>query len=137
METIKRFLEDEIIGTKTYYIATWAATQAVSPNMTLWQPSKLKSLKNGADYILITAKEFLPAVKPLTELRRRQGLRVKSVSVEDIYNEFNHGIFDPAAIKAFLKFAYDNWNRPAPIYIFLVGDASVDYRGYLKKSEKK
>ena len=127
--------EDEIIGSKTYYIATLAQLKQ-SPNMTLWQPSKLKSLKNGADYILITAREFLPAVKPLTELRRSQGLRVKSVSVEDIYNEFNHGLFDPAAIKAFLKFAYDNWNRPAPIYIFLVGDASVDYRGYLKKGKK-
>ncbi|WP_141698998.1 C25 family cysteine peptidase, partial [Candidatus Marithrix sp. Canyon 246] len=60
-------------------------------NISVWQSPELKNPNNGADYILITAKEFLPAVEPLAELRHQQGLRVKTVSVEDIYNEFNHG----------------------------------------------
>ncbi|RKZ83620.1 MAG: hypothetical protein DRR19_18835 [Candidatus Parabeggiatoa sp. nov. 1] len=127
--------EDTVTDTKTYYIATLAQLKP-PPNITLFQPARLKSVKNGADYILITAMDLLPAVQPLSELRRRQGLRVKSVSVEDIYNEFNEGLFDPAAIKAFLKYAYEHWSRPAPTYVFLVGDASMDYRGYLNKAKK-
>lgn len=95
-------------------------------NITLWQSPQLKSPNNGADYILITAKEFLPAVEPLSNLRRQQGLRVKTVSVEDIYNEFNYGLSDSAAIKEFLAYAYENWAKPAPTYVFLVGDAKIN-----------
>ena len=131
----KAVFEETVTDTKTYYVSTHNQLK-LPPNISPWKPTKLKSFKNGADYILITAREFLPAVEPLCELRRRQGLRVKSVSVEDIYNEFNNGLFDPAAIKAFLKYAYNNWSRPAPTYVFLVGDASVDYRGYLNKAKK-
>ena len=118
---------------KRYLIST--TKQIKSPlNITPVQPARLKSPKNAADYILITAKEFLPTVKPLGELRRQQGLRVKIVSVEDIYNEFNHGLFDPAAIKDFLQYAYHNWNPPAPTYVFLVGDANINYEN--KRTKK-
>ncbi|MBN2284007.1 MAG: hypothetical protein JXO48_08970 [Deltaproteobacteria bacterium] len=85
---------------------------------------------NGADYILITAEDFLDAVEPVLELRELQGLRVRAVSVEDIYGQFNEGIVDPAAVKEFIQYAYENWQRPAPRYVFLVGDASIDYRDY-------
>lgn len=117
---------------KHYWLSS--TSQIKSPyRLTPVQPAKLKSPKNGADYILITAKIFLGAVEPLGELRRQQGLRVKIVSVEDIYNEFNEGVFDPAAIKNFLRYAYHNWNRPAPTYVFLVGDASMDYKNKTTK----
>lgn len=120
---------------KTYYILT--EPQIKSPfKLVPWKSTQLKSRKNAADYLLITAQEFLPVVEPLTERRRQQGLRVKSVSVEDIYNEFNEGVFDPTAIKKFLKFAYENWSRPAPTYVFLVGEAHLNYKGSGKKINK-
>jgi hypothetical protein len=53
------------------------------------------------------------------------------VTVEQIYDEFNQGVIDPVAIKKFLKYAYEHWSPPAPTYVFLVGDANTDYRGYL------
>jgi hypothetical protein len=56
--------------------------------------------------------------------------------VEDIYNEFSYGLFDPQAIKDFLKYAYDNWGKPTPTYVFLVGDANTDYRDYLATGKK-
>jgi len=133
-QNYKAIFEDTLNDAKTYHVTILNQLKQ-SPNVKLWQSARLKSVKNRADYILITAKEFLPAVEPLSEWRRSQGLRVKSVSVEDIYNEFNHGIFDPGAIKAFLKYAYENWNPPVPRYVFLVGDASIDYRGYLNKAK--
>jgi hypothetical protein len=55
------------------------------------------------------------------------------VNVTDIYDEFSFGLFDPDAIKAFLEHAYWEWQRPSPIYVLLVGDASFDYRGNLSE----
>lgn len=83
---------------------------------------------NGADFILITPEEFAPSLFPLCQLRKNQGHRIKCVTVEDIYNEFNYGIFHPSAIKTFLQHAYDNWTPPSPGYVLLVGDANTDYR---------
>ncbi len=126
--------EDRVTESKTYYVLTINQYKQ-PPSTTLWQPAKLKHPKNGADYILITDKAFLPAVEPLCDFRRQQGLRVKSVSVEEIYNEFNQGLSDPAAIKAFLKYTYENWSGPAPTYVFLVGDANMNYRAKKKPNK--
>ncbi|MBE9569230.1 MAG: hypothetical protein IMF11_01270 [Proteobacteria bacterium] len=126
----KAIFEDQVTGARTYYVLT--ISKIMQPDsITLWEPENLKSTTNGADYIVITAREFLPSVEPLCQLRQSQGLRVKAVSVEDIYNEFNYGLFDPEAIKDFLKYACENWDQPAPTYVLLVGDANTDYRDYL------
>ncbi len=128
--------ETSAIENKTYYIS--ALSKIKSPaHTTAWQPTKLKSTKNGADYILITAADFLPAVAPLSQLRRQQGLRVKEVSVEQIYDEFNDGLADPQAIKQFLKYAYDNWRLPVPTYVFLVGDANLNYKNQSNRKPNK
>ncbi len=123
--------EDILSGTKTYCVLTQNRISK-PPALALWQPTKLRSTGNGADYILITPRAFLPSVKPLCNLRKSQGYRVSAVAVEDVYNEFSYGMFDPQAIKDFLKYAYENWEKPAPTYVFLVGDANTDYRDYLE-----
>jgi hypothetical protein len=123
--------EVQAFGDKRYYLTT--TNQIKSPtNITLFQPH-LNTSTNGADYLLIIAKEFLPAVQPLIELRQRQGLRTQAVSIEDIYNEFNHGISNTIAIKKFLRYAYQHWISPAPTYIFMVGDS---HYYYLKTGDK-
>ena len=33
------------------------------------------------------------------------------------------------AIQKFLRYAYNNWQQPAPTYVLLVGDAHYDYKG--------
>ncbi len=87
-------------------------------------PSDLLSKQNSADYIIITSTELMRDVQPLANLRSQQGLRAKVVDVQDIYDEFNHGIINPYAIRDFLKYAYENWQPPAPTYVLLVGDAN-------------
>jgi len=91
-------------------------------------PSDLRGLHNGADYIIITDTEFVRDVQPLANFRRQQGLRSKVVTVEDIYDEFSHGINNPYALRDFLKYAYENWQSPAPTYVLLVGDANPKER---------
>ncbi|MFC1572215.1 C25 family cysteine peptidase [Candidatus Eisenbacteria bacterium] len=93
------------------------------------EASFLHSSARGADYIIITHEEFYDSVQPLKGLRESDGLRVAVIDVEDVYDEFAYGNVDPNALKAFLAFAYDNWQPPAPTYVLLVGDASFDYKG--------
>ncbi len=98
------------------------------------RPSNLRSPQNGADYILISHERFWDAARSLAEHRRAQNLRVATVDVQDIYDEFNDGIFDPMAIQKFLQYAYENWQPPAPLYVLLVGDATWAYDKPLARS---
>ncbi len=86
--------------------------------------SDLRSQHNGADYIIITHTDFMRDVQPLADFRSKQGLRTKVVDVQDIYDEFNHGLINPYALRDFLKYTYENWQSPAPTYVLLVGDAN-------------
>jgi len=131
----KATFEDVLSGAKTYRVLCSGMVKKPE-HIELWHPRKLRSLTNGADYILITARELLTSVQPLRSFRAGQGLRAKAVAVEDIYNEFSYGLADPQAIKDFLKYAYENWVRPAPTYVLLVGDSSHDYRNYLGTGKK-
>lgn len=124
--TYNLLFEDDVPERKRYLIFLDRKTNKPT-QMGTWQSTQLKNQRQGADYIIITAEEFRSTVEPLGTLRRQQGLRAKIVSVEDIYNEFNHGIYSPLAIKAFLKYAYEHWQPPAPTYVFLVGDATISY----------
>jgi len=91
-------------------------------------PSDLRSTANGADYIVITHGDFAAAVQPLSDHRAAQGLRTLVVDVQDVYDEFSGGLFDPEAIRSFLSYAYANWTPPAPSYVLLVGDGNYDFR---------
>jgi hypothetical protein len=62
------------------------------------------------------------------DLREAQGLRVKVVDVQDIYDAFSYGHVSVHAIRDFLTYAYDSWQPPAPQYVLLVGDTSYDYK---------
>ena len=93
------------------------------------RPSHLKSSSRQADYIIITHPRLLQAIEPLAAFHRRRGLKVDVVAVDDVYDEFNHSIVHPDAIRDFLKFAYHEWQRPAPRFVLLAGDASWDAEG--------
>jgi len=95
--------------------------------------SDLRNLQNAADYIIITHPLFKEAADRLAEFRSNniKGIsnpRVKVVDVFDIYNEFSAGLLDPLALQYFVKYAFENWQSPAPQYVTLMGDMSYDYR---------
>lgn len=92
-----------------------------------WTSPGLRAGGQGADCIIITPRAFLGAVQPLVGYRQSEGYRSRAVAVEDVYNEFNHGLAEPSAIKAFLAWAYAHWPPPAPAYVLLLGDANTDY----------
>jgi len=126
----KAVFEDNISGKKRYYALTSNRIKKPS-GISVYKSADLKNNENQADYILITSKELLSSLEPLCQHRENQGLRVKKVCTEDIFNEFGFGLFNPRSLKDFLKYAYENWKSPAPVYVLLAGDANTDYRDYL------
>ena len=94
----------------------------------------LRDNPEGADYIAVAYPDFIPALQPLVEHRRNQGLRVTVASIDDVYDTFSYGVPDPAAIRDYMRYARDNWTGPAPRFLLLVGDATYDYRGFLDGS---
>ena len=117
----------DVDDTSIQYIALTRG-QFRKPGISVDTPSDLRSTHNAADYIIITHQNFLQDVQPLADFRSQQGLRTKVVDVQDIYDEFNHGILNPDAIREFLSYAYHNWQPPAPTYVFLVGDTHIDLK---------
>jgi len=116
---------------QTRYLALTPAGRKSPARIELDQPSNWKASSNGADYIIITHQDFFNNSLALANHRTSKGLRVATVKVEDIYDEFNHGIFNPQAIRDFLAYAYNNWVAPKPVYVLLVGDAYQDYKDNL------
>lgn len=108
------------------FVASYAS-QLLSPAAVVRdRPSHLAATENQADYLVITHRRFLEGVEPLVELHRQRGLTVTVADVEDVYDEFRHGLADPRALRDFISHAYHHWQRPAPRFVLLVGDASWD-----------
>jgi hypothetical protein len=93
--------------------------------------SYLKSGNNGADYLVVGPQAFLDEAQALLELRREQGLRVRAIAVEQVYEEFGFGEERPEAIREFLAYVYHRWQAPAVRYVLLVGDGTYDFKDYL------
>lgn len=122
-------------GDKSYVAFTSDAV--LTPDRVSYRKlSDLRKLANASDYLVITDKEFMAALEDLCELRRRQGMRVKMVDIEEIYDVFAYGFFDPEAIRAFLQYAYQNWDPPVLRYVLLAGDANLDYRNYFNAKKQ-
>ncbi len=97
-------------------------------------PSNLRNSTQGADWIAITPAAFRTATVQLADRRTAQGLRTAVVDIQDVYDEFNGGLPDQEALRRFIRYAYENWPRPAPRYVILMGDGHIDPRNYLGTS---
>lgn len=86
----------------------------------------LRDPDRQADYLMISHPTLVEALQPLADYHRTQGLKVEVVDTQSIYDEFNHGIESPWAIRDFLRHAWRAWQHPAPAMVLLVGDASWD-----------
>ncbi|UCD06396.1 MAG: hypothetical protein JSV98_03980 [candidate division WOR-3 bacterium] len=94
-------------------------------------PGRLRTQIDGCEYVFIVHEDFYNAIMPLAAYRSQDYL-TKIIVVDDIYDDFSFGRFDPLAIKHFLYYTSNNWS-PYPTYVLLVGDATYDYRNNLGK----
>lgn len=89
------------------------------------------------DYLIITDISLYNQAEQLAQINRVQnGLNVKVVTVDLIYNEFSSGNPDIAAIRNFVKYVYDNASAPENRvkYLCLFGDTSIDYKDRLPRN---
>lgn len=122
---------DTIATPRTYIALTTSQIKTLpTTSITLDAVSNLRHPSNGADYIIISHGPFTSTLQSLATFRASQGLRVKVIDVQDVYDEFSDGSVETQAIRDFLAFAYANWIAPAPSLVLLVGDATLDPRGY-------
>lgn len=105
--------------------------------------SNLRNNQPGADLLVIIHSKFTSVADRYKNFRLNNWTdntitnpRIKIVDIQDIYDEFSDGLLEPAAIRDYLKYSFENYQAPAPAYVALIGDMSYDYRG-LKPASRK
>jgi hypothetical protein len=88
----------------------------------------------GAEWVAITTASLAPEVERLAQYRAAHGLAARVVRLQDVFDAFSGGTFDPAAIRTFLETAAARW-EPRPRYVLLCGDASYDVDWYFPRGE--
>ncbi len=81
----------------------------------------------GYDYLIVAHPRLIDAIRPLAEFHERRGLKVAVIDVNAVYDQYNHGIDHPQAIRNLVDAAYHRWPKK-PRFLLLVGDASFDIR---------
>lgn len=122
---------DQLPAEDHRYLATTNAHRLAPVLVARDQPSNLHHPAAGADYLIISHADFLPAAQALAAHRATTGFTPMVIDVQDIYDEFNDGLMSPVAIRDFLAYAYQNWPEPAPAYVLLLGDGTYDFKNYL------
>lgn len=82
---------------------------------------------DGVNYLIITHSSFIGGVQPLVDLHTKEGLKVKVVDVNAIYDTYSSGIVDAKAIKSYLA---DQQKYGKLKYVLLVGADSYDPMNY-------
>ena len=84
----------------------------------------------AVDMVIVTHPDFLTQANRLAQFRsENDGLSVKVVTTQQVYNEFSSGSQDPMAIRGYAKMIYDRTNKAYPKYLLLFGRPSYDFRG--------
>lgn len=119
---MSRFL---VIGQNGYKSPTGISSKINNQN--------LRGISDGASFLIITHKDFLPAAERLKNKREQGGasdpnyLKTTVVTTEQIFNEFSGGVYDAVALRDFIKYAFENWQE-RPVHVCLMGDGSLDYK---------
>lgn len=85
------------------------------------------------DYVILVpaSGQLVEQAERLAQLHRnREGLMVKVVKADELYNEFSSGTPDANAYRRYLKMLYDRANtaKEAPKYLLLMGKSPWDCR---------
>ncbi|MEP7097372.1 MAG: C25 family cysteine peptidase, partial [Dokdonella sp.] len=81
----------------------------------------------GYDYLIVAHPRLIDAIRPLAAFHEKRGLKVAILDVNAVYDQFNHGITHPQAIRNLVDVAYHHWPTK-PRFLLLVGDSSFDIR---------
>lgn len=101
-------------------------------------PSGLRDPSSAADMLILTHADFRQQAERLAEHRRQHsGLRVVVIDVRELYDEFDFGHVSEQALRNFLSYVAQFWQKPMPQFVLLFGDASWDPKRNLRNSTKQ
>ncbi len=112
----------------------------VCPGSKAFAPDEIEKIEindlreniSQTDLIVIAPEQFLPYLEDYETYREQESdISVKVVSFEQILNQFSYGLYDPKAIREYLKYSYENYETPAPSAVLLVGDGVYDFENNL------
>lgn len=86
-----------------------------------------QSAHAGYDYLIVAHGSLIEAIRPLAAFHEQRGLKVAILDIADVYDQFNHGITHPRAVRNLVSTAWHQWPRK-PRFLLLVGSASFDIR---------
>jgi len=98
---------------------------SIAPNL----PSNLRNTANSAEMVIIYYRPYEQQALDWAAFRQSQGIAVKLVDADDIYDEFSFGLKNWEAINSFFRFAKQNWATP-PNYALILGGASENPKDY-------
>ncbi len=126
--TYQIFFQDDVPGQDIEYIAVGESAKRSPREIQVYTPPQLTSANHDARYLIITTRAFRDSVRRLENYRKSRGYAAETVTIEDIYDEFNFGVKSPWAIRNFLRYTFSSplWagSQGPPLYVALVGDAS-------------
>jgi hypothetical protein len=93
--------------------------------------TNLRADLDQTDMLIVTSRSLSGYLDEYAAYRGARGVSSKIITVEDIVDNFSYGLYDPTAIRDFLKFAYETYAEPSPAIALLVGDASYDFHDHL------
>lgn len=130
------------LGAGTAYHFVVASHDAVlaPAALELARPGQLREdlASGGCDAIVLAPAAFLPAAQRLAShyegngIPGHPGTRAAAVDLQDVYDEFGHGVKEATAIRNFLAFSFRR--DPRLEFVVLVGDGSRDPRNRLGRA---
>ncbi|MFQ5500008.1 MAG: C25 family cysteine peptidase, partial [Candidatus Zixiibacteriota bacterium] len=123
-------VEMELDGVNRFYLCDQSSL-VTAQSITESPVTDLREVAGQVDMFLITPRRFVAAVDEYVSYRRADGYSISVITVEDIMDNFGFGLYDPVAIRDFLRFAYTNYSSPPPSAVLFVGDGSHDYLDHL------
>ena len=82
----------------------------------------------AVDYLIVAPAAFRAAADTLAARKQAEGLRARVVVLERVYDHYSAGVVEAEAVRALLADAY---RRSRTRYALLLGDDTLDPRGYL------
>ena len=131
----KRRLPQALGGNRYRYAAAGPGVR-LFPETAFLKPSATHAVSDvdwqapahGYDYLIVSHASLIDAVRPLAEFHETRGMKVAVLDINDVYDQFNHGITHPQAVRNLVAHARTHWPLPHPRFLLLVGDASFDIR---------
>ena len=125
-------LEVDIDDSNRRYIIVDVAKAYPAPSVDGQIENQDLHADGAVDMVIIIPQsgKLLAQAERLAEAHKKQGLRVKVVRADQLYNEYSSGTPDVAAYRRYMKMLYDRAqsNADMPRYLVLFGDCLWDNR---------